>query len=266
MTRLTFVLLLAASAAGALQTGGTAQTTGQQPVFKSRANFVRVDVYPTQGGTPVQDLAAADFEIQEDGVVQAVDTFEHVVVRPAGPQDVRSEPNTIDESKQAAANPRARVFVLFLDTSHLQMDSGWTIREPLIKLIDQILGPEDLVGIMTPAMSATQLTLGRKTAVIDAGLRDRVFWGERFTLRKSERERLYEECYPPTEAELRAGRTNSLLAQALIDRRRERATLDSLKELVQYLRTIREERKAIVTVSEGWLLYREDQTLTNLRK
>src|SRR5262249_8950875 len=124
----------------------------------------------------------------------------------------------------------------------------------------------DLVGIMTPAMSATQLTLGRKTAVIDAGLRDRVFWGERFTLRKSEREKLYEQCYPPTPAELSAGRTNSVLAQPLIDRRRERATLDSQKELATYLRSIREERKAIVTVSEGWLLYKPDMTLTDLRK
>ena len=51
----------------------------------------------------------------------------------------------------------------------------------------------------------------------------------------------------------------------MIARRRERATLDSLNELVVYLRNIREERKAIVTVSEGWLLFRPDPKLTELR-
>jgi hypothetical protein len=51
----------------------------------------------------------------------------------------------------------------------------------------------------------------------------------------------------------------------MIARRRERMTLDSLNELVGYLRTIREERKAIITISEGWLLYKENQALTTAR-
>jgi VWFA-related protein len=265
MTRLTLLLLLAASAAGALQSGSSQQAAGQQPVFKSRANFVRVDVYPTANGQPVQDLTAADFEIQEDGAAQAVDTFEHIVIRPAGPQATRAEPNTIAAMNEAAANPRSRVFVLFLDQPHVQIDSGWRAREPLVRFIDRILGPDDLVGIMTPAMSVSGLTLARKTDVLAAGLRDRWPWGERFTLQKSQREKLYEECYPPTEAEVRAGRTVSQLAQELIDRRRERATLDSLMELVQHLHGIREERKAIVTITEGWLLFREKMSLTDLR-
>src|SRR4029078_12527948 len=94
MTRLTLFLLLAASAAGAWQSGGTQPPAGQQRVFKSRANFVRVDVYPTRDGQPVQDLAAADFEIQEDGAPQVVDTFEHIVIPPAAPQGAHSARNT----------------------------------------------------------------------------------------------------------------------------------------------------------------------------
>ena len=43
------------------------------------------------------------------------------------------------------------------------------------------------------------------------------------------------------------------------------ATLDSLQDLVRYLRTIREERKAIITVSEGWLLYGPNRRLANRR-
>ena len=134
----------------------------QQPVFRSRANFVRVDVYPTRAGVPVTDLQASDFEIQEDGKPQKLETFEHVVLRPAGPQDARSEPSTIDTSKQAAANPRARVIVLYLDVPHVTMDGTWHVREPLIRLIDRILGPDDLVGVMVPRMSADVVARARR--------------------------------------------------------------------------------------------------------
>ena len=48
---------------------------------------------------------------------------------------------------------------------------------------------------------------------------------------------------------------DSALAKELIARKRERATLEALEDLVRYLRTVREERKAILTVTEGWLLY-----------
>jgi VWFA-related protein len=51
----------------------------------------------------------------------------------------------------------------------------------------------------------------------------------------------------------------------MILRRRERATLDSLRDLVRYLGSVREERKAILTVTQGWVLYRPDATMTQLR-
>ncbi len=47
----------------------------------------------------------------------------------------------------------------------------------------------------------------------------------------------------------------------MILRRREKMTLDAIEELVRYLGGIREERKAILLVSEGWLLYRPTRSL-----
>jgi hypothetical protein len=44
-------------------------------------------------------------------------------------------------------------------------------------------------------------------------------------------------------------------------RRREKLTLDALDDLVAYLGGLREERKAILTVSEGWMLFRENHNL-----
>jgi len=54
------VLTLAASPSG----------SGQQPVFSSRADAVRVDVLVTRNGAPVRGLSAADFEVRDNGVLQ----------------------------------------------------------------------------------------------------------------------------------------------------------------------------------------------------
>jgi hypothetical protein len=47
----------------------------------------------------------------------------------------------------------------------------------------------------------------------------------------------------------------------MIDRRRERLTLEALEDLVVHLGGLREERKAVVAVSEGWLVYRRNSNL-----
>jgi VWFA-related protein len=227
------------------------------PTFRTEANFVRVDVYPMLGSTAITDLRAEDFEVFEDTVRQSVQTFEHVEVRPVGPQSARVEPNSIGESRQMAANPRSRVFVVFLDTKHVSMEGSWQIREPLIRLIDRILGPDDLVGVMTSSMAASDVILARKTQVLEGGLLSIWPWGERFTLQKDERELHYEGCFP-TAAQ------REVVAE-MIARRRERMALEALHELMLYLRNLRDERKAILTISDGWLLYRENQGLMTLR-
>ena len=153
-------------------------------------------MYPTRAGKPVEDLAAADFEILEDGVAQKVDTFEHVVVRPAGPQSERIEPSSQREMLQAAENPRNRVFVIFLDQTHVEFGDSHAIAEPLIRLINRILGPDDLVGVMTPDMSANELVLSRRTEVTEERLRTHWHWGDRFAHMNDEREDAYEMCYP----------------------------------------------------------------------
>ena len=229
----------------------------QRPRFRTEANFVRVDVFPTRNGIPVKDLTAADFELLEDGVPQKIETFEFVQVRGNIAQPERRDPNTIQESRDMMRDPRARVFVLFLDIPHVTMQGTWNVRAPLVRLIDRILGPDDLVGVMTPMMSARDITFARKTDVVSGGLFNRWPWGERFTLAEDIREVLYKACYPWPET------------QEVVDemkaRRRERTTLDALHELVGWLRDQREERKAILTVSEGWLLFGENRDLTRLR-
>jgi VWFA-related protein len=221
----------------------------QQPVprFRVEANFVRVDAYPVKDGKPVLGLKAEDFEVYEDGALQKIDTFEHVVVRPADPGQ-QIDPGSQRAALQAVANPRNRVFVIFLDTTHVFTENGATISKPLINLIERILGPDDLVALMTPAMAASQIVFARKTQVIQDGLWKNEPWIGKFLEGLDDRERAYDDCY-------------NGLPPEMLERKRERATLEALQDLVRYLRSVREERKAIITITQGWLLYRENPSL-----
>jgi VWFA-related protein len=251
------VFLAAATLSGQ---SATSPAPSQQPPIRTGVNLVRVDVYPARDGKPVLDLRQEDFEVFEDSSPQQVDSFEHVVIQPAGPQATRVEPSSQRQMLQAAANPRSRVFVIFLDTPNVSIEGAHHINEPLIKLIDRVLGPDDLVAVMTPAMSASQLVLGRKTQVIEESLRRNWAWGTRFTMQFDEREEMYIACFASPTSIV------SPLAAEMIHRKRERATLEALQDLVRYLHAVREERKAILTVTEGWLRYRESQEMLKLRK
>jgi len=235
----------------------------QRPIFRIEANFVRVDVFPSADGVPVQDLTADDFEVLEDGVPQPIETFEHVVIRPAPLE--RVDPGSGRRMLEEAADARNRVFVIFLDEPNVGPSGSHNIAEPLVRLMDQILGPDDLVGFMTPGMSAAELTLGRKAQVFEEGLRGNWAWGMRDSLMPDETEQHYEDCYPPLPV-AEAGLLRSRLASEMIARKRERATLEALQDLVWHLGAIREERKAILAVTEGWLLYTPDPGLTSPRE
>jgi len=253
-----FVSLVLASAA--LASPG-AQSQSTQPTFRTGANYVRVDVYPTRGGMPVTDLQREDFELFDDKVPQTIDEFEHLVIRSAGPQETRREPNTIAESRQALLEPRARVFVLFLDIGHVELAASRRIRTPLIEALDRLIGSDDLIAVMTPKMSPRDVTFARRTTTIE-GFLSRYWWGERDRLNFADPvEDLYARCYPGIPRPGEAVAPDQGIAQEMILRRREKQTLDALQDLVRFLGGVREERKAIITITDGWRLYERNGAL-----
>ncbi len=246
----------AASAALAAQSSQPASQGQEQPrpTFRAEANYVRVDMYAMRDGQPVEDLRQEEIEILEDGTPQKIATFEHVKVRPAGPQETRIEPNTVEQSRQAAQDPRARVFVIFLDTYHVQTEGSHNMRLPLVRFLDRVIGQDDLVAVMTPEMGASDITFGRKTIVISKMMENEWTWGRRETLNQQDpKEERYEACYPEN--------VWPEIAHEMIERRREKLSLDALEDLVQYLRGVREERKAVLTVSEGWRIFAPNRSL-----
>lgn len=150
-----------------------------RPNFRAGANFVRVDVYPTADGKPVEGLTAADFRVFEDDVLQVIETFERVRIQASGSGVTPVEPRSVAEANQMAADPMARVFVLFLDTDHVASVSSAQIRRPLVAWLQRLIGPNDLVALMTPGMAAADLMLTRRADRLEAMLDATPFWGTR---------------------------------------------------------------------------------------
>ncbi len=259
------------SAAGAQAAGGQ-----PRPTFRVEASFVRVDAIVTKDGAPVTDLTAADFQVLEDDVRQELAAFERIDIaterRTATP---RREPSSAGESREMAADPRARVFVLFLDRHHTGVDGSHRMRQALGRLLDRVIGPDDLVAVMTPEMSAADIAFTRRTGNIADMLAREWTWGVRGQLAAYDpEEEEYLACFPPHDdparGETAAGMTpggrepSPDVAQEMIARRREKRTLDALQDLSIFLRGVREERKAVLVVSEGWALYRPNDQLTLL--
>ena len=92
----------------------------QRPVFRGGTHFVRVDAYPVQNGKIVEGLQAEDFEILEDGKPQTVDSLDFVRFDTFTPEAERYEPSTQREGFDMAADPRNRVFVIFIDLAFSQ--------------------------------------------------------------------------------------------------------------------------------------------------
>jgi len=277
------VLLAAAAASAAVLLHGDAQEQHEQPpaqpTFRLEANFVRVDVYPTAGGKAVRDLTAADFEVLEDGVPQRIETFEHLEIRGGGTESGR-EPNSVQEGRAMAENPRSRVFIVFLDTYHTGIAGSHRMQGAIVELLDRILGSDDLFAVMTPEMSVTDLALARRTTTTAGMLAKYWYWGRRDSkVQLDPEEQMYEICFPEhgsaktcrdptspggTGVTSQPDDTYKGVAKEMIARRREKRVLDALTDLTVFLRGLREERKAVLAISDGWLLFRENQTLTRI--
>lgn len=219
------VLVIAAAASLAAQT---------PPVARSRPNDVRLELYAARDDEVVEDLRSDEIVLLEDGAPQTIDSFERVVVGPAG-------------SRQS------RMFVVFIDTLHAQFEGSTARRVALARLLDRVIGQDDLVAVMTPDTEAAGLAFGPKGTVI-SDLMQAEWTGGRAQNTHGSKEALYSACYPDK------GDTAGLAAE-MTARRRERQTLDAMGSLVAHLRGLRDERKAVLTVTEGWTLHGPDRRL-----
>ncbi|HUP40062.1 MAG TPA: VWA domain-containing protein [Vicinamibacterales bacterium] len=212
--------------------------TDQTPVFRSDINFVRVDVIVNdRQGNLVQDLKQEDFEVTEDGKPQSIQTFKLInVSEDAGvgtdpPREIR---NAVEEQTEAARDD-VRLFAIFLDDYHVRLENSMRAREHIARFVENQLNAKDMAGVMYPLWSINDVMLARNRMSLAAAIRG--FTGRKYdyTPRNAFEER-YVHYVPTIEAE----------------RIRNEVSLSALKGLIVRLGGLREGRKAIVLISEGY--------------
>jgi VWFA-related protein len=235
------VLALAAvTAADAQQAQQQQQEQAAQPVFRAGINYVRVDVIVSgRNGAPVADLNQSDFELTEDGKPQAIENFKFIKldggiassVAEGAPRQIRTD----DDEQQEASRDDVRLFAIFLDDYHVRKENSLRVRAPLEQFVQTQLGPSDMIGLMYPLESVLNVRMTRNKDQVARGL-DK-FLGRKYDYTpENDLERQY--AYLPVETQ---------------EQIRVRVALSAIQGLIVHMGTLKEGRKQLIVVSEGWL-------------
>jgi VWFA-related protein len=225
------------------------------PRFRAGANLVRVDAYVSQDEVALTDLTVDDFTVFEDDQPQRVENFELVRARSAVPAHERREVTNTRDMRQQVEDA-ARVFTLFFDPLYVSLSGSYYLQKPLIETFEKVIGPDDMIGAMTPGLSPSAITYSKRTTSIEQFITRNWTWGQRDRIRLTPEEEAIANCYDPDDKRQRG------LAGEMIARMRERKTLDALEALVTHLDGLRPERKFVIIFTEGWPLYESSRSLT----
>jgi VWFA-related protein len=227
---------------------------GEQPLprFRAGANLVRVDAYVSKDDVAVTDLKAEDFAVFEDDKPQKIENFDVVTARPPNPQTSRVDPTNVRDMNQQVEGA-ARVFTLFFDRWQVSLSGSYNARKPIIETLDRVIGPDDLIGVMTPEMSPSAVTYSRRTGSIERAVTETWHWGARDQMLTTPQEDSILSCYSSSQTRDLAGK--------MIARLREKQTLDALDSLITHLEVLRPERKFVLVFTEGWTLFRADPSM-----
>jgi VWFA-related protein len=212
-----------------------------QPVFRGGINFVRVDAIVTDDDDkPIVDLEPSDFEVSEDGEPQTIETFKRVdldggfIPGANGPPRVISS-DSVEESE--AARDDVRLFGIFLDDYHVRLETGVRAREDLARFIETQLGPSDMVGLMYPLAPLDTVRFTRNHGAVERALLQ--FEGRKYRYEPMNQFE-YRYSSEPTE---------------VVERIRNQVSLSAIEALIVRMGSLKEGRKALILVTEGYSNY-----------
>ena len=212
-----------------------------QPTFRTDINFVRVDaIVSDKKGQPVADLTLEDFEVFEDGKPQSIETFKLIRVdgNPPPGEGAPREINSIYAEEAEARRDDVRLFVIFFDDYHTRLGASLAVKAPLVKFIETQVGPLDMIAMMYPLDPLRAVSFTRnKNAVIKQILG---WQGRKYQYIPPRN--IFEEQYAnyPTE---------------VVEKIRNQVSLSALRGLMTRLGSMREGRKTVIVVSEGYTDY-----------
>jgi VWFA-related protein len=218
--------------------GDPQQQQPPPPTFRAGINFVRVDVIISDNkGNAVADLTENDFEVAEDGKPQKIETFKLVKLDGGIKESIKEAPRAIrtdyDEEMEAGRDD-VRLFAIFLDDYHVRRGASLSVRNPLSTFIENNLGPSDMIGVMYPLQSTASVRMTRNHSAVMRGLQQ--FKGRKYDY---EPRNEYEQTYAHYPAEI-------------VEKIRNQVSLSAIKALVVHMGSLKEGRKALILVSEGY--------------
>ena len=210
------------------------QDTPQQPTFRAAVKLVRVDVSVTgKDDEPVENLQAADFEVEEDGVRQQVSTLQFVRLGAEPPREESLDVRSASHGDAEASREDVRTFVIFLDDYHISKlpPVVMPLRYALSTFVDR-LEPSDIVALVDPLTPLSAMRFTRsKTELKEVINHFQGRMGEIFPVRSVVEE--------------------GQLQSRNVARVRAQVTLTALAAVATRLGGLKEGRKSIVFVSQG---------------
>jgi len=292
---LLLMCLVALSAAVAAQQPSqqrAGQAAGQQPgvTFRAETNFVEVHAIVTdqKTGAFAGDLTQADFEIYEDGRLQAPIVFSLVDVpieRPFTPANASApiEPDV----RATTRNFDGRIYILVLDDLHTYVTRTNNVREIAKRFIDEYLGLSDLAAVVfTSGRQESGQELTNNRALLKAAI-DRL---QGLKLPSAGQERLAvhlrEQGFQDASGDEQRGQGNRSVeglqrAQSVRDPYDEqrafnaRRSFDAIENVSRWLADVQGRRKALLLFSEGfdydiyqpfWIARNSDLIITEARE
>jgi VWFA-related protein len=224
-----FVMVAAGVLVGAQQTA----PAQQPPVFRGGTTLVQVDaIVSDDSGRPIVDLAAPDFDLLDDGRAVPIDSVRFLGAAAYEGDATLAPIRTHDDEEREASRDDVRVYAIVLDDYHVPRMDELRVIDPLIAFV-QRLPPTDLVAVYYPLDSMTDVAFSRDRERAVRAIR--AFKGRRGD---------YQPTRPVEEEHLRHPES--------IERIRRQITMSALEGLATHLGGIKQGRKTVVLVSEGF--------------
>jgi VWFA-related protein len=207
-------------------------------VFRGGINFVSVDVIVSdKNGANIGDLKQSDFDVTEDGKPQTVQTFKFIKLDGGaipGPDGPPRQIRTDEDEEAEAAKDDVRLFAIFLDDYHVRQLASMSVRTPLANFVETQLGPSDMIGVMYPLQSVLNIRMTRNHEAVVKAVQQ--FKGRKYDYTPmNDIEQQYANY--PVET---------------VERIRAKVSLSALKGLIIHMGTLKQGRKSLIVVSEGF--------------
>jgi VWFA-related protein len=215
---------------------GAGLTLQPPPQPAPSPRVVRLDLSAADvRGRAIETLKAADFELTENGLPQAIENVRFIKIdsKTAAGEEALPVRSEFDEQEEAARDG-TRLLAILLDEYHVSGGAATDrVRETLTRFVDRDLGPRDLVAVLKPLDSLLTIRVTRDHDLIRHAI-------ETFEGRRGDYE-------PRTAFE----RNFIAGAPARVEQVRAQVTTSALNALVAHLGTLSDLRKAVMFVSEG---------------